>query len=109
MTKQFTAPDPQPAFVAPVYGSMKAVPVRSDVPPLFGVFAADEPLCARKGRGSSTRGSRRGPLEFQLYQSGGRGVGLRKAGTTSAGWLRCFHPLAGCSRPARPKMTFGNA
>ena len=51
MATALAAPELRPAFLAPIYGSMEAVPVRADAPPLFAVLAADDPLFARKGSG----------------------------------------------------------
>ena len=85
------APDTRLAFVAPIYGSMEAVPVPADAPPLFAVLAADDPLFANKGFGLVESWQKAGrPVEFHLYQGGGHGFGLGKTGTTSTGWFEDF-------------------
>jgi acetyl esterase/lipase len=91
MATLLAAPDTRPAFVAPIYGSMEAVPVAPDAPPLFAVLAADDPLFARKGLGLVDAWQRAGrPVEFHLYAGGGHGFGLGKPGTTSTGWFDAF-------------------
>ncbi|MBB3910955.1 alpha/beta hydrolase [Sphingomonas desiccabilis] len=91
MATALAAPETRLAFVAPIYGSMEAVKVPADAPPLFGVLAADDPLFARKGFGLIDAWQQAGrPVEFHLYQAGGHGFGLGKHGTTSTGWFDSF-------------------
>ena len=91
MATALAAPELRPAFIAPIYGSMEAVSVRPDAPPLFAVLAADDPLFARKGLGLIDSWQRAGrPVEFHLYGQGGHGFGLGKQGTTSTGWFDTF-------------------
>jgi acetyl esterase/lipase len=91
MATALSTPDVRPAFIAPIYGSMEAVPVRADAPPLFAVLAADDPLFANKGLGLIDSWQRAGrPVEFHLYGKGGHGFGLGKQGTTSTGWFDAF-------------------
>jgi acetyl esterase/lipase len=91
MATALAAPDTRLAFVAPIYGSMEAVKVPADAPPLFAVLAADDPLFARKGFGLIDAWQKAGrPAEFHLYQAGGHGFGLGKKGTTSTGWFDAF-------------------
>jgi len=91
MTTLLGMPAVKPAFVGPIYGSMEAVTVPANAPPMFAVLAADDPLFARKGLGliDSWQQARR-PVEFHLYEHGGHGFGLGKKGTTSTGWLDAF-------------------
>jgi acetyl esterase/lipase len=91
MATALAAPETRFAFVAPIYGSMEAVAVPADAPPLFAVLAADDPLFANKGLGliDSWQKAKR-PVEFHLYQGGGHGFGLGKKGTTSTGWFESF-------------------
>ncbi len=91
MATALTAPELHPAFLAPIYGSMEAVSVRPDAPPLFAVLAADDPLFARKGLGLIDSWQQAGrPVEFHLYGQGGHGFGLGKANTTSTEWFDAF-------------------
>lgn len=91
MATVLAAPDTHLAFIAPIYGSMEAVTVPADAPPLFAVLAADDPLFAKKGFGLIESWQKAGrPVEFHLYQAGGHGFGLGKKGTTSTGWFEDF-------------------
>ncbi|MGY2734502.1 acetyl esterase/lipase [Sphingomonas sp. UYP23] len=91
MATALKAPELRPAFLAPIYGSMEAVPVAADAPPLFAVLAANDPLFARKGLGLIDSWQQAGrPVEFHLYGEGGHGFGLGKQGTTSTGWFDAF-------------------
>jgi acetyl esterase/lipase len=84
-------PETMPAFIAPVYGPMDAIPVPAGAPPMFNVLASDDPLFARKGLGliDAWQQARR-PVEFHLYQKGGHGFGMGLKGTTSTGWMNAF-------------------
>jgi acetyl esterase/lipase len=91
MAVALAAPDTKPAFIAPIYGSMEATTVRTDAPPLFAVLASDDPLFAHKGFGLIDAWQQAGrPVEFHLYEHGGHGFGLGKAGTTSTGWFEAM-------------------
>jgi acetyl esterase/lipase len=91
MATALAAPDTHLAFIAPIYGSMEAVKVPVDGPPLFAVLAANDPLFANKGFGLIESWQKAGkPVEFHLYQAGGHGFGLGKKGTTSTGWFEDF-------------------
>ncbi|WP_010185899.1 alpha/beta hydrolase [Sphingomonas sp. PAMC 26605] len=109
MAVAVTAPELRPAFIAPIYGSMEAVTVRPDAPPLFAVLAADDPLFARKGLGLIDSWQQAGrPVEFHLYGEGGHGFGLGKTGTTSLGWFDAFLrwlEMSGISTEPRPQST----
>jgi len=91
MAVALSAPDTKPAFIAPIYGSMEAVKVPADAPPMFAVLASDDPLFAHKGFGLIDSWQQAGrPVEFHLYEHGGHGFGLGKAGTTSTGWFEAM-------------------
>ena len=91
MVTTLAAPDARPAFIAPIYGSMEAVKVPANAPPMFAVLAADDPLFAHKGFGLIDAWQTAGrPVEFHLYEKGGHGFGLGKKGTTSPGWFGAF-------------------
>src|SRR3954469_3241364 len=44
----------KPAFIAPIYGSLRTVEVPADAPPLFVALAADDPLFAKNDYGLIT-------------------------------------------------------
>lgn len=91
MVTALSAPDARPAFIGPIYGSMEAVKVPADAPPMFAVIASDDPLFARKGFGLLDAWQAAGrPVEFHMYEKGGHGFGLGKPGTTSPGWFDAF-------------------
>jgi len=91
MITTLAAPETKPAFIGPIYGSMEAVKVPPDAPPMFAVIAADDPLFAKKGFGVLDAWQAAGrPLEFHMYQAGGHGFGLGRMGTTSTDWLPAF-------------------
>jgi len=91
MMTLLAAPETKPAFIGPIYGSMEAVPVAPESPPMFAVLAADDPLFAKKGFGVLDSWQSAGrPVEFHLYQAGGHGFGLGKQGTTSTDWFAAF-------------------
>ncbi len=81
----------KPAFIAPIYGSQKAVDVPPDAPPMFVALAADDPLFANNEYGLISAWKNAGrPVEFHLYQNGGHGFGLGNPGKTSTGWFPQF-------------------
>jgi acetyl esterase/lipase len=85
------APEVKPAFIAPIYGSMEAVTVPKDAPPMFAVITADDPLFAHKGFGLLDAWQAAGrPVEFHMYEKGGHGFGLGRPGTTTEGWFDGF-------------------
>ncbi len=81
----------KPAFIAPIYGSLRTVEVPPDAPPMFIALAADDPLFANDEYGLITAWKKAGrPVEFHLYQNGGHGFGLGNPGKTSTGWFPQF-------------------
>lgn len=91
MITTLAAPETRPAFIGPIYGSMEAVKVPADAPPMFAVIAADDPLFAKKGFGLLDAWQAAGrPVEFHMYQAGGHGFGLGRQGTTSTDWFPAF-------------------
>ena len=81
----------KPAFIAPIYGSLRAVEVPADAPPMFVALASDDPLFGNNEYGLITawKNAKR-PVEFHLYQNGGHGFGLGNPGRTSTGWFPQF-------------------
>lgn len=91
MAATLQSKDNKPAFIAPIYGSLRAVEVPPDAPPMFVVLAADDPLFANDDYGLITAWKKAGRLvEFHLYQNGGHGFGLGNPGKTSTGWFPQF-------------------
>ncbi len=91
MVTTLAAPEVNPAFIGPIYGSMEAVTVPADAPPMFAVIASDDPLFGHKGFGLLEAWQAAGkPVEFHMYEHGGHGFGLGKQGTTSPGWFDAF-------------------
>jgi acetyl esterase/lipase len=81
----------KPAFIAPIYGSQKAVDVPADAPPMFVALASDDPLFGTNEYGLITAWKKAGrPVEYHLYQNGGHGFGLGHPPKTSAGWFPQF-------------------
>ena len=81
----------KPAFIAPIYGMLRAVDVPPDAPPMFVALAADDPLFGNSDFGLITSWQKAGrPVEFHLYQNGGHGFGLGNPPKTSTGWFPQF-------------------
>ena len=80
--------DAKPAFIGIIYGSLAAVTVPADAPPLFIALAADDPLFGNGGYGliDSWRAAKK-PVEFHLFEQGGHGFGMYPKTTTSTGWF----------------------
>ena len=86
-----------PAFAAPIYPRMTAMPVPANAPPLFVMIAQDDFLLkgvtgfqlvdAWRAAGKS--------VEFHLLADGGHGFGYGRPGTSSEGWLDVFHRWLG--------------
>jgi acetyl esterase/lipase len=78
------------AFIAPIYGSMEAVEVPEDAPPMFNVIATDDFLF-HGDMGIVQSWHKAGkPVEFHLYQNGGHGFGLGNPDRTSNRWFDTF-------------------
>jgi len=81
----------KPAFIAPIYGGLRAVDVPADAPPMFVALAADDPIFGKSDFGLITSWQKAGrPVELHLYQNGGHGFGLGNPGKTSTGWFPQF-------------------
>ncbi|MCW3848706.1 alpha/beta hydrolase [Sphingomonas sp. LB-2] len=92
MATTLAGEDAKPAFIGTIYGSLAAVTVPADAPPLFVALAADDPLFGNSGFGliESWRAAKR-PVEFHLYEQGGHGFGMYPKTTTSTGWFDAFY------------------
>ena len=78
------------AFIAPIYGNMRAVDVPKDAPPLFVAIAADDFLFRGEfGLIKSWYDAGR-PVEFHLYQDGGHGFGMGYPGHPTYWWFEPF-------------------
>jgi acetyl esterase/lipase len=81
----------KPAFIAPIYGSLRNVDVPADAPPMFVALAADDPLFGKSDFALISAWQKAGrPVEFHLYQNGGHGFGLGNPPKTSTGWFPQF-------------------
>lgn len=80
-----------PDFIAPIYPSMDAMPVADDAPPMFVAIASDDQLFGLQGYGLAEEWRRAGrSVELHVYEQGGHGFGMGRAGTTSTGWIDAF-------------------
>ena len=79
-------------FIGTIYGSLLAVPVPANAPPLFMAIAADDPLLGG-GDFGLIRAWReaKAPVELHYYEHGGHGFGMRHQGTTSDLWAEQFY------------------
>lgn len=95
--------DAKPAFIGIIYGSLAAVTVPADAPPLFVALAADDPLFGNGGYGliDSWRAAKR-PTEFHLFEQGGHGFGMYPKATTSTGWFDAFTRWLGMHGMLKP-------
>jgi acetyl esterase/lipase len=92
--------DSRPAFLAPIYAYMGAVPpapVPSDAPPMFVAAATDDGLglAPQSVDLYSKLAAAKKSAELHMYSKGGHGFGLRTNGTPSDTWIdRCGDWLA---------------
>ena len=96
-------PENQPAFVASIYGALfseaigdgsvyQLAAVSANMPPLFMVVAADDPIgldepayrCYQAWRAAGR------PAELHIYAEGGHGFGMNKHGLPSDTWIERF-------------------
>ncbi|MCR6653114.1 MAG: alpha/beta hydrolase [Cellvibrionaceae bacterium] len=80
----------QLAFIAPIYGSMEAVEVPKNAPPLFAAIAVDDFLFHGEAGLIKSWYDAKIPVEFHLYQNGGHGFGLGNPDRTSNKWFDTF-------------------
>lgn len=95
-----------PAFVGYVYGPQAPVAVPAGAPPLFDAIAFDDPLFPGMGFpiAAAWREAKR-PVELHVYQTGGHGFGLGRAGTTNAMMLEQFVAWLAMQGFLSPKAT----
>ncbi len=90
-TTLLDASDARPDFVAPIYGSMRAVTPPKNPQPLFVALASDDPLFNKEGFGLIESWQEAGgPVELHYYANGGHGFGSQTQGTTSDLWFNQF-------------------
>jgi acetyl esterase/lipase len=80
----------RPAFIAPIYGSLHAVEVPKDAPPMFIAIAIDDFLFRGDIGVVNSWHQAKVPVEFHLYQNGGHGFGLGYPDRTSNKWFDTF-------------------
>lgn len=80
----------RPAFIAPIYGSLRAVDVPKDAPPMFIAVAIDDALYQGDVGLVNSWHNAKLPVEFHLYQNGGHGFGLGYPDRTSNKWFDSF-------------------
>lgn len=78
------------AFIAPIYGGMRAVEVPKDAPPMFVAIAVDDFLFGGEFGLIRSWYEAKIPVEFHLYQNGGHGFGLGNPDRTSNKWFDAF-------------------
>lgn len=89
------SPDSRPAFVAPIYASMRsleAAAVPENAPPAFLVAASDDQLglaadSIRIYEHWLTAGL---PVELHMYAAGGHGFGMRRQNLPADSWIERF-------------------
>ena len=89
----FHDPASRPDFAAPIYGApMRRVTPPDDAPPLFVVWASDDPLISPV-RGTDLYLAWYGagkPAELHVYATGGHGFGLQPRGLPADRWIERF-------------------
>ncbi len=90
-TTLLDAPDARPDFIAPIYGSMRAVTPPKSPQPLFVALASDDQLFNKEGFGLVESWQKAGgAVELHYYANGGHGFGSQSQGTTSDLWFDQF-------------------
>lgn len=96
----------RPDFAAPIYGApMRRVTPPDDAPPLFVVWASDDPLISPV-RGTDLYLAWYGagkPAELHVYATGGHGFGLGDRGLPADRWIERFEEWLQGLRPPRTK------
>lgn len=81
----------RPSFIAPIYPRMQARDVPGGAPPMFVAIASDDFFLNAGDLGLIESWLTAGrPVEFHLFDGGGHGFGLGRAGTRTTGWLDQF-------------------
>jgi acetyl esterase/lipase len=82
---------PRPDFVGIIYGPMNSVTPPPNAPPMFAAIANDDPLFGDTDYGLAQSWRKaRAPFEMHVYERGGHGFGMTKAGGTSDLWIDQF-------------------
>jgi acetyl esterase/lipase len=93
------------AFIAPIYGGMRAVEVPPDAPPMFVAIASDDFLFGGEFGLIRSWFEAGKPVEFHLYQNGGHGFGLGNPDRTSNTWFEAFIHWLEVNRFLAPEQT----
>ena len=109
----FHDPASRPDFAAPIYGApMWRVTPPDDAPPLFVVWASDDPLISPV-RGSDLYLAWYGagkPAEMHVYATGGHGFGLQPRGLPVDRWIERFEEwLQAVEAAARERSSVRNS
>ncbi|MFO1388380.1 alpha/beta hydrolase [Cellvibrio sp.] len=78
------------AFISPIYGSLDAVDVPKNAPPMFFVIASDDFRFQGDTALIKSWYDAKIPVEFHLYQNGGHGFGLGNPNRTSNKWFDSY-------------------
>jgi acetyl esterase/lipase len=78
------------AFISPIYGSMEAVEVPKNAPPMFAALAVDDFLFHGDIGVIRSWYNAKIPVELHLYQNGGHGFGLGNPDRTSNKWFDAY-------------------
>jgi len=78
------------AFISPIYGSMEAVEVPKNAPPMFVALAVDDFLFHGETGLIKSWYDAKIPVELHLYQNGGHGFGLGNPDRTSNKWFDAY-------------------
>lgn len=78
------------AFISPIYGSLEAVEVPKNAPPMFFAIATDDFLFHGEAALIKSWYDAKVPVEFHLYQNGGHGFGLGNPNRTSNKWFESY-------------------
>jgi acetyl esterase/lipase len=101
--------DPQtrpPDFFGYIYGPMEQVGVPSDAPPMFAALAMDDPLFGNGDFSIATAWhAAKRPVELHVYQTGGHGFGMGRAGTTTSLMMDQFLAWMDLQGLLKPKVT----
>jgi len=83
----------RPDFVASIYGVPHVADIPEDGPPLFLLFAEDDPLVPPEWSDTLHRRWKQKGLDSTLvsYPDGGHGFGMEKRDKPTDGWIEVFH------------------
>jgi acetyl esterase/lipase len=104
MATTLNSHEAKPAFIGNIYGSLGAVDVPPDAPPLFAALANDDPLLGTTDFGLIVNYHKaHRPVELHYYEQGGHGFGMYNKETTSTGWFDAYVKWLGMHGYLKPK------